>query len=208
MKKEEMINYIKENKDECYCLIRVNKFIGMNEDEQKEQLAEYIDAGAKVLIFKSNYTEERQNKEIIKEIKHLRNAKYIICIDFSRLGTDIFWILRLFEIFTEKKISVYLDELGDTLDDYTMSYLDFIKLFTKEKKRLETERAQIVKAQSDTDKKIGGRPAKEIDEKKLASAIYQYENGILSGRSAAQKVGISESTFRRRLDEYYKDKKI
>lgn len=203
-----MINYIKENKDECYCLIRVNKFIGMNEDEQKEQLAEYIDAGAKVLIFKSNYTEERQNKEIIKEIKHLRNAKYIICIDFSRLGTDIFWILRLFEIFTEKKISVYLDELGDTLDDYTMSYLDFIKLFTKEKKRLETERAQIVKAQSDTDKKIGGRPAKEIDEKKLASAIYQYENGILSGRSAAQKVGISESTFRRRLDEYYKDKKI
>ena len=208
MNKNEMIDFIKENQDSCYCLIRANKFVGDDEETQKKQLEDYIDAGAKILTFESDYTETRQNKDIIKKIKHLRDIKYIICIDLTRLGTDIFWTLRLVELLTEKKISIYLDEFETTLEDYKMNYLEFIQKFVKDKKSLEAERALMVKAKNDSSKKSGGRPVMDIDEKKLAMAIAQYENGILTGRSAARKVGVSESTFRRRLDEYYKNKTL
>lgn len=208
MKREDLIEFIKENKEDCYCLIRTNKVVGADEETQRAQLADYIDAGAQVLVFSSDFAEARQNKEISKRFKHLRNAKYVICVDLAKLGSDIFWTLRLMELLSEKNIKVYVDELNNTLDDYQMSYLEFIKLFIRQKKDLEVMRAQIVKAFNSENGRSGGRPTKEIDDKKLAVVISQYENGYLSGKSAATKLGVSESTFRRRLDEFYKDKTL
>jgi len=203
MKKEELLDYINKNPNACLCLIRPSCYDASDVEEQKGQLSDYISLGVPVKIFDLEYKDSKSNKNIIKLIKNLQGVDCIICTNITRLATDIFSMLRIIDMITKKKIKVYLHNLDMTLDDYKISYLDFIQLLLKEKKSLETERTRRLNAASDIKIK-SGRPAKDIDCVALERTIRQYLDGNISGKRAASKLSISESTFRRRLEEYYK----
>ena len=207
MDKEQMLRYIKFNRDSCVCLIRTNKLNGMDEAQQKEQLQDYIDAGAKVLVIKTEYTEDRNDKQVIEKLNQIKDLEYLIFNDITSLGTDIFWILRLFESLNNSGVKLYHAELETTLSDYKLSYSEFITEFIHAKKKLSYERTQVLREKSGK-KENAGRPKKKIDHNTLNAVIRQYETGVLSGESAANKLGISESTFRLRLKEYRKKKEL
>lgn len=179
---------------------------GEDEKLQKEQLKDYLEAGAKLLVINTDYTEDRENKIIMRELKNIDDLEYLIFNKLSSLGTDINWILRLIDSLNKKKVKLYSDELGMTFDDYNLSYTEFISTFLDEQRKLSNERAKIVRKNSDRSTFNFGRPRTDLDSNTLASTIKEYESGILTGKSAATSLGISESTFRKRLYEYRKEK--
>lgn len=208
MKKEDMLKFINFSGDKCLCLIRTNTLAGEDELRQKEQLKDYLDAGARLLIIKTEYTEDRENKQLIDEIHKIEDLEYLIFNDITSLGIDIYWILRLIESLDKEGVKLYSADIGMTLNEYNLSYIEFIRNFIQSKKRLSYERASIVKQRSDKTGFNFGRPKKKLDHNILTSTIKQYEAGILTGKTAATKLGISESTFRKRLSEYRKKRDL
>lgn len=209
MNKTEMIYFARHNKNKCLCIIRLtkseeNEKSGAGEEaKQREQLMDFIEAGVNVKVYKNEYTETRENSDFMRDVKFLYGIEYIICSSIPALGTDIFWIVKLLDLINQKGIKLYVEDFGMTMDDYHMSYKEFIEQFIKDKKYLEYERTQRLKSLKPSATKIG-RPIKKLDEDALNATIEQYLDGILSGKSAASQLDISEATFRRRFEEYCK----
>lgn len=124
--------------------------------------------------------------------------------DFSALGSRSVDIIRkLLEILCAGKT---LSAPGVTIDDTTREqyYHLLMALFCQEKSYLAKRQHQGIQKAAAEGKYTGRKPV-QIDDARFEEIVRDYNANKLTGKCAAQKLGISYSTFYRRLKTFQDD---
>ena len=170
---------------------------GNSLEEQETRLRE---AGADVVFFEAFTGTKRDRPELDKLMSEIKDGDTLVVTKLDRLARSIKFGAEIIETLADRGVTVNILNLGVMNDTPNGKLMRNIFLAFAE-----FERDMIVERTTEGRKiarqKPGyteGRPRLERED--LGHYVDMYNQGMISGRDAAKRLGISPSTFSRRVN--------
>ena len=170
------------------------------------QIAALLERGIpKERIYIDKKSGKNADRPQLKEmLAFCRKGDCVVVTALDRLGRNTKDLLAIIEELTEKGVEfVSLNEQIDTTTPAGRFVLTvFAAMAQMERENiLERQRQGIAIAKQIPGKYTGRKPI-AIDEKEFRRQVRQWQNGDITAREAMRRLGLSSSTFYRKLKEY------
>ena len=187
-------------------------YVRASTDEQETKRQEIImdEMGVDKVIIEHESGKNIKDRPKFQAMMALLDKGDSVCVEsISRLSRSVFDFLEISRDLKERGITlVSKKENFDTSNAYGKFAMNvFASLYQMEREMMLDRQKEGISAAKLLGKQFGRKP-KDIDNAKFKEAVEAQANGKLNGEQAAEKLGISLSTYNRRKKEFIKSKKM
>ena len=147
----------------------------------------------------------KERPQLQEMLNFVREGDVLVVESISRLARNVKDLLEIVDQLKEKGV-VFISK-KETIDTSTPAGEFMLTVFGA---LAQLERSYILERQAEgialakAQGKYNGRPRIEVDESRFIEYYKDYQAGYLTGKGICKKLGISLSTFHRRVKDYEK----
>ena len=147
----------------------------------------------------------KERPQLQEMLNFVREGDVLVVESISRLARNVKDLLEIVDQLKQKGV-VFISK-KETIDTSTPAGEFMLTVFGA---LAQLERSYILERQAEgialakAQGKYNGRPRIEVDEDKFIEYYKDYQAGYLTGKGLCKKLGISLSTFHRRVKDYEK----
>ena len=147
----------------------------------------------------------KERPQLQEMLNFVREGDVLVVESISRLARNVKDLLEIVDQLKQKGV-VFISK-KETIDTSTPAGEFMLTVFGA---LAQLERSYILERQAEgialakAQGKYNGRPRIEVDESRFIECYKDYQAGYLTGKGICKKLGISLSTFHRRVKDYEK----